>query len=97
MPDNNPDIYWKVRIPLNLAAILVLVLAAAEWFRTANAPTRASVFTCIFLFSAGLAFFMLAGTVEQWCAPPASVFSALTWSEHPWHEPTLRDCLSVHK
>lgn len=96
MPDN-PDIYWKARIPLTLAAIVVLILAAAEWWRTASTPTRASVFTCIMLFCVGLALFFLAGTVELWCAPPVAVFTdgagGLTWGDHAWHLPSLRDCL----
>ncbi len=102
MPDDaNIDQFWKARVPLMLAAALALALAAAEWWRTAAAPTRASVLTCIMLFTVGLALFLLAGTVEDWCAPPVATFTAapggLTWSEHPWHQPTLWDCLSVHR
>lgn len=101
MSDNNPDVFWKVRVPLTLAAMLVLVLAIAEWWRTATAPTRRSVLACIVLFCVSVALFLLAGTVETWCAPPVAVFTdgagGLTWGDHPWHQPTLRDCLSVQR
>ena len=97
----NTDQFWKARIPLMLAAALALFLAAVEWWRTANAPTRRSTLACIVLFVVGGALFLLAGTVEQWCAAPTALMAdgttGLTWGDHPWHQPTLRDCLSVHR
>lgn len=96
----NTDQFWKPRATLNIAAAIALALAAVELWRALDGKHRKAVVGACVLFGTGLALFFLAGTVEQWCAPPGSSFGengGLTWGEHPFHAPTLRDCLSVRR
>ena len=97
MTDKPQYQYDVPRSQLLVAAVVMFFLAAAELWRASGNLTRRSVVAAIVLAVVGFGFLAMASTIETWCAPKTAVHGGLNWGDHSWHEPSLADCLSVHR
>ncbi len=106
MPEN--DQFWKARIPLMTAAWFAFALAAAQLWYGLGSSSRRWILGFVALILVGFGLLFSASSVQDWCAYPQARWGdgvvvenaagrGLTFGSHAWHEPTLRDCLTVHR